>query len=101
VAPVQARNWGWLSSAGSNVTAIQTTDFGVIARLGWSGTEDAVICHQCDFAGCTNPARLRLGTNAANRSEYSARRNDLAGPLADVRGPPGELVPAPRLFEPV
>ena len=26
---------------------------GVIPRLGWSGAEDAVICHQCDFAGAT------------------------------------------------
>jgi hypothetical protein len=43
---------------------------GVIPRLGWSDTEDAVICHQCDFAGCTNPKHMRLGTNATNRFEY-------------------------------
>jgi hypothetical protein len=48
-----------------------------------------VICHQCDFAGCTNPAHMRLGTNAANRSEYVARRKCLASPLADVRGAAG------------
>jgi hypothetical protein len=28
--------------------------YGVIPRLGWSGAEDAVISHQCDFAGCTS-----------------------------------------------
>ena len=59
--------------------------YGVIPRLGWSGAEDAVICHQCDFAGCTNPARMRLGTNATNRAEYFARRKNVASPLADVR----------------
>lgn len=62
---------------------------GVIPRLGWSGTEDAVISHQCDFAGCTNPAHMRLGTNATNRFEYLTRRRNLANPLADVRGPAG------------
>ena len=62
---------------------------GVILRLGWSGPEDAVICHRCDFAGCTNPGHLWLGTNAANRAEYLARRSDPASPLADVRGAAG------------
>ena len=62
---------------------------GVIPRLGWSGAEDAVICHQCDFAGCTNPAHMRLGTNATNRAEYFARRKNVASPLADVRGAAG------------
>ena len=63
--------------------------YGVIPRLGWSGVEDAVICHQCDFAGCTNPTHMRLGTQTINRAEYLARRMNLAGPLADVRGAPG------------
>ena len=63
--------------------------YGVIPRLGWSGIDDAVICHQCDFAGCTNPEHMRLGTNATNRAEYFARRTNLAGPLADVRGAAG------------
>src|SRR5215217_3827589 len=63
--------------------------YGVIRRLGWSSAEDAVICHQCDFAGCTNPAHMRLGTNTTNRAEYFARRENLAGPLADVRGAAG------------
>jgi hypothetical protein len=59
------------------------------SRLGWSGAEDTVICYQCDFAGCTNPTHMRLGTNATNKADYFARRNDLAGPLADVRGAAG------------
>jgi hypothetical protein len=48
-----------------------------------------MICHQCDFAGCTNPAHMRLGTNATNRAEYFARRKTVASPLADVRGAAG------------
>lgn len=64
-------------------------EYGVISRLGWSGTDDAVLCHQCDFAGCTNPAHMRLGTNRSNRSEYELRRRNIASPLADVRGPAG------------
>ncbi|WP_373863307.1 hypothetical protein [Rhodococcus marinonascens] len=62
---------------------------GVIPRLGWSNTEDAVLCHQCDFAGCTNPAHLLLGTHRTNRSEYDLRRRNVSSPLADVRGPAG------------
>ncbi len=62
---------------------------GVIPRLGWSGTEDLVLCHQCDSAGCTNPGHLRLGTNASNRAEYTARRRNPTGALADVRGAAG------------
>jgi hypothetical protein len=64
-------------------------EYGVIPRLGWSGAEDAMICHQCDFAGCTNPAHMRLGTNATNMAEYFARRKNVASPLADVRGAAG------------
>ena len=48
-----------------------------------------MICYQCDFAGCTNPAHMRLGTNTTNRAEYIARRRNLASPLADVRGAAG------------
>jgi hypothetical protein len=62
---------------------------GVIPRLGWSGTEDTVICHQCDFTGCVNPAHMRLGTHALNRLEYLSRRRNLCSPLADVRGAAG------------
>jgi hypothetical protein len=64
-------------------------DHGVIPRLGWSSGQDAVICHQCDFAGCANPGHMRLGANAINRVEYFARRRNLANPLADVRGAAG------------
>ena len=64
-------------------------EYGVISRLGWSNTDDAVLCHQCDFAGCTNPAHLLLGTNRSNRNEYELRRRNIASPLADVRGPAG------------
>ena len=60
-----------------------------ILQLGWSGPDDAAICHRCDFAGCTNPAHMRLGTNATDRAEYLARHSDPAGPLADVRGAAG------------
>ncbi|MDJ0363323.1 hypothetical protein [Rhodococcus sp. H29-C3] len=63
--------------------------YGVIPRLGWSNTEDAVLCHQCDFAGCTNPTHMRLGTNTTNRVEYTARRRNLASPLSDIRGAAG------------
>ncbi|MFA7513269.1 MAG: hypothetical protein WCZ29_22565 [Mycolicibacterium vanbaalenii] len=63
--------------------------YGVITRLGWSDTHDEVICHHCDFAGCTNPEHMHLGTNATNRHEYLARRGNLASPLADVRGAAG------------
>ncbi|MCD2158036.1 hypothetical protein LQL77_30460 [Rhodococcus cerastii] len=63
--------------------------YGVISRLGWSNTDDTVLCHQCDFAGCTNPTHMQLGTNRTNRSEYELRRRNITGPLADVRGPAG------------
>jgi hypothetical protein len=63
--------------------------YGVIPRLGWSSADDAVICHQCDFAGCANPTHMRLGTNATNRFEYLTRRRIVANPLADVRGAAG------------
>jgi len=61
---------------------------GVIPRLGWSDAEDGVICHQCDFSGCTNPAHMQVGTNATNRFEYLTRRRDVTSPLADVRAGP-------------
>jgi hypothetical protein len=63
-------------------------EYGVIARLGWSGADDAVLCHQCDFAGCVNPTHMRLGTNRSNRNEHHLRRRNLASHLADVRGRP-------------
>ncbi|MEY9969484.1 hypothetical protein ABIA33_007572 [Streptacidiphilus sp. MAP12-16] len=62
---------------------------GVIPRLGWSGTEDPVLCHTCDSHGCTNPAHLRLGTSAQNRTEWAQRHRNPGGPLADLRGAAG------------
>lgn len=62
---------------------------GVIQRLGWSATDDATLCHQCDYAGCTNPAHMRLGNNATNRAEYTLRRRNVRSPLSDVRGSAG------------
>ncbi|WP_433860346.1 hypothetical protein [Streptomyces kronopolitis] len=62
---------------------------GVIPRLGWTGAEDPVLCHRCDSHGCTNPAHLRLGTSAENRTEWAQRHRDPGGPLADLRGPAG------------
>lgn len=62
---------------------------GVIVRLGWTNTDDAVLAHRCDNAGCTNPHHMRLGTNATNRSEYVERRHRPDGPLADLRGAAG------------
>jgi len=62
---------------------------GVIPRLGWSGTEDPVLCHRCDSHGCTNPNHLSLGTNAQNRTEWAQRHRDPDGPLADLRGAAG------------
>lgn len=64
-------------------------EYGVIPRLGWTNTEDAVLCHQCDFAGCTNPLHMRLGTNLTNRNEYDLRRRNISSPLSDVRGSAG------------
>ncbi|QHE73351.1 hypothetical protein [Rhodococcus sp. WAY2] len=72
----------------ANLFAYQL-EYGIIPRLGWSGTGDAVLCHQCAFDGCPNPRHLRLGTNALNRSEYHPRHRDLSRPLADVRGTAG------------
>ena len=44
---------------------------------------------RCEFAGCTNPAHMRLGTNATYKAGYFSRRNNLSSPLADVRGGAG------------
>lgn len=39
-------------------------EYGVISRWGWSNTDDAVLCHQCDFAGCSNPATHAVGNQS-------------------------------------
>lgn len=63
--------------------------YGVIPRWGWAGTDDVVVCHQCDYGGCVNPRHMQLGTVASNNAEYAARRRDVHSPLADVRGAAG------------
>ncbi len=68
-------------------------EYGVISRLGWSNTDDEVLCHQCDFAGCTNPAHMRLGTNRSNRSEYELRRRDIARTWTSTRSKSASLRP--------
>jgi len=62
---------------------------GVIDRPGWTAAQDPVVCHSCDFHGCTNPAHLRLGTASENRAEWVLRRGNPHGPLADTRGAAG------------
>ncbi|KAA0918888.1 hypothetical protein [Dietzia sp. ANT_WB102] len=64
-------------------------EHGIIDRLGWSALNDSILCHRCDYAGCTNPHHLRLGTATDNRTEYLARRHGPNSPLADTRGPAG------------
>ncbi|MGW8593480.1 hypothetical protein ACWGLC_17465 [Dietzia sp. NPDC055877] len=64
-------------------------EHGIIDRLGWSALTDPILCHRCDYAGCTNPHHLRLGTATDNRTEYLARRHSHSSPLADTRGPAG------------
>lgn len=64
-------------------------EHGIIDRLGWSALTDPILCHRCDYAGCTNPHHLRLGTATDNRTEYLARRHGPNSPLADIRGTAG------------
>lgn len=70
------RNWYAASLPGPSRRGTVTAhlfayqrEYGVIPRLGWPGADDAVLCHQCNFAGCTNPTHMRFGTNAVNRTE--------------------------------
>lgn len=64
-------------------------EFSIIDRLGWSALTDPILCHRCDYAGCTNPHHLRLGTATDNRTEYLTRRHGLNSPLSDTRGAAG------------
>ena len=64
-------------------------EFGIIDRLGWSALTDPILCHRCDYAGCTNPSHLRLGTATDNRTDYLTRRHGPGSPLGDTRGPAG------------
>lgn len=62
---------------------------GIIDRLGWSALTDPILCHRCDYAGCTNPNHVRLGTAGDNRTDYLTRRHGPGSPLGDTRGPAG------------
>ncbi len=64
-------------------------EFGVIPRLGWSGSASENLCHRCDEHACLNPRHLRLGTLAENRQEWADRHRIPGGPLADLRGAAG------------
>jgi hypothetical protein len=48
-----------------------------------------VIRHTCDESACCNPAHWMLGTRKDNAADYTARKNNPLGPLADRRGPAG------------
>lgn len=71
----------------AHIFAFQLTH-GLIPRLGWSET-DPCLCHRCDESGCVNPAHLRVGTCAENRTEWAQRHRNPSGPLADLRGAAG------------
>lgn len=47
---------------------------------------DTVVRHTCDEASCQQPAHLVEGTSADNSHDWSTRRGDQRGPLADSRG---------------
>jgi hypothetical protein len=64
-------------------------EYGVIPRLGWSGSASENLCHRCDEHACQNPRHLRLGTLAENRQEWTVRHRTPGGPLADLRGAAG------------
>lgn len=76
--------------------------YGVIPRLGWSGAEDAMICHQCDFAGCTNPAHMRLGTNLTPPIGPNTSHDGRTWPAhwPTCAGQPDAPAPSPQPSEP-
>ena len=47
-----------------------------------------VVAHACDNPLCQNPQHWHASTHSANRRDW-ARRRDVGGPLADVRGARG------------
>lgn len=73
---------------------------GVIDRPGWTAAEDPVVCHTCDFHGCTNPAHLRLGTAAENRPSGHYAGAIRTAPWRIHAGPLGAHVPSLRPFVP-
>jgi hypothetical protein len=48
-----------------------------------------VLAHRCDNASCVNASHVRPRPGSFNAQEYQQRKGDLAGPLADRRGPAG------------
>ncbi len=72
-------------------------DVVVIAhRFGWAITHGAdsldqvaALAHDCDEAGCQNPAHLAPATMASNHHDWDTRRWQLGSPLRDVRGAAG------------
>lgn len=84
VGPSRKSAWAGAAAARSPRTCSPTNpNTGSFPLFGWSGVDDAVLWHQCDFTGCTNPHHLYLGTN---RSKYDLRRRNVASPISDVRG---------------
>lgn len=70
-------------------------EYGIIPRLGWSGADDAVLCHQCDFADCTNPticawaptAQTATSTTCAGATLPARCRMSAARPAAPAPSP--------------
>lgn len=48
-----------------------------------------MLAHACDNPLCVNVEHVRPSTAAANAAEWSQRRSDWSGPLADRRGTRG------------
>lgn len=51
--------------------------------------EVPVLAHECDEAGCQNPAHLAPATMESNRDDWLRRRWHPRSPLRDVRGAAG------------
>lgn len=48
-----------------------------------------IVAHRCDNPLCQNPRHWRESDPTTNRREWAARRREVRGPLADVRGSRG------------
>jgi hypothetical protein len=96
-------HWFWLGpisdTGGAKLRVRAAMGGGVIAApvLGWQLSRGPlrpgqdgrlpVIRHTCDESACCNPAHWVLGTRKDNAADYTARKGDPSGPLADRRGP--------------
>jgi hypothetical protein len=99
------KHWFWLGpisdSGGAKLRVRAALGGGVIAApvLGWQLSRGLlrpgrdgrlpVIRHTCDESACCNPSHWVLGTKRDNAADYTARKDDPFGPLADRRGPAG------------